>query len=42
MGFSRADLDKVKCPIGLPSIKGKEPAVIALSVVADWLSSKSS
>ncbi len=40
MGFSRADLDKVKCPIGLPSIKGKEPAVIALSVVADWLSSK--
>lgn len=42
MGFTKADLNKVKCPIGLPAIKGKEPAVIALSVVADWLHSKSS
>lgn len=42
MGFTMDDLNKVKCPIGLPAIKGKEPAVIALSVVADWLHSKSS
>ena len=41
MGFTQAEIQWVKCPIGISSIKGKEPAVIALSVAADWLSNKS-
>ena len=32
-----AELARVNCPIGLPGITGKEPAVIAASVVAQLL-----
>lgn len=36
-GFSDAELDHITCPIGLPGIVGKQPAVIAASVVAQLL-----
>jgi xanthine dehydrogenase accessory factor len=36
-GFAPAELDAVTCPIGLPGITGKEPEVIAASVVAQLL-----
>lgn len=36
-GFGEAELAHVTCPIGLPGIVGKEPAVIAASVVAQLL-----
>lgn len=36
-GFGDADFARVTCPIGLPGIRGKEPAVIAASVVAQLL-----
>lgn len=36
-GFSDAELARITCPIGLPGIGGKQPAVIAASVVAQLL-----
>ncbi|PZO14102.1 MAG: xanthine dehydrogenase accessory protein XdhC [Burkholderiales bacterium] len=36
-GFTAADLERVTCPIGLPGIESKVPAVIAASVVAQLL-----
>jgi xanthine dehydrogenase accessory factor len=33
-GLPRAAIDRLICPIGLPGIEGKEPAVVALSVAA--------
>ena len=36
-GFAQAELDHITCPIGLPGIRGKAPAVIAASVVAQLL-----
>jgi xanthine dehydrogenase accessory factor len=36
-GFSSAEINHITCPIGLPTIQGKEPAVIAASVVAQLL-----
>lgn len=36
-GFSDAELARVTCPIGLPGITGKAPAVIAAAVVAQLL-----
>lgn len=36
-GFGDAELDRVTCPIGLPGITGKAPAVIAAAVVAQLL-----
>jgi xanthine dehydrogenase accessory factor len=36
-GISEALLDRMTCPIGLPGITGKEPGVIAASVVAQML-----
>jgi xanthine dehydrogenase accessory factor len=36
-GVSAAQLARMVCPIGLPGIAGKEPAVIALAVVAQLL-----
>lgn len=36
-GFSPAELAHVTCPIGLPGITGKSPAVIAASVAAQLL-----
>lgn len=36
-GIPAPALDRLTCPIGLPAITGKEPAVIAVSVAADLL-----
>lgn len=36
-GFSEAELDRITCPIGVPGIRGKEPAVIAVAVAAQLL-----
>jgi xanthine dehydrogenase accessory factor len=36
-GFTPAELDGVHCPIGVPGIIGKQPEVIAVSVVAQLL-----
>jgi xanthine dehydrogenase accessory factor len=36
-GFSQAELAHVTCPIGVPGIVGKEPAVIAAAVVAQLM-----
>ena len=36
-GFGEAELDHVTCPIGLPGIAGKQPAVIAACVAAQLL-----
>jgi xanthine dehydrogenase accessory factor len=36
-GFSDTELQRITCPIGLPGIGGKQPAVIAASVVAQLL-----
>jgi xanthine dehydrogenase accessory factor len=36
-GFSAAELARITCPIGLPGIRVKQPAVIAASVVAQIL-----
>ena len=37
MGVTNAELDRLTCPIGIPQIKGKEPAVIAASLAAQLL-----
>ncbi len=36
-GFTEAEMDRVTCPIGVPGIRGKEPAVIAVGVAAQLL-----
>jgi len=36
-GLSQTMLDRLTCPIGLPGIEGKEPAVIAAAVAAQLL-----
>ena len=36
-GFAEAEWAQVACPIGLPGVKGKQPAVIAASVAAQLL-----
>ncbi len=36
-GHDAAAIDRIKTPIGMPEITGKEPATIALSVAADLL-----
>jgi len=36
-GFGASELAQVTCPIGLPGIAGKEPAVIAAGVAAQLL-----
>jgi xanthine dehydrogenase accessory factor len=36
-GLAAALIDRMVCPIGLPQIAGKEPAIIAASVAADLL-----
>jgi xanthine dehydrogenase accessory factor len=38
-GFRRLELAQVTCPIGVPGIAGKEPAVIAVAVAAQLLQS---
>ena len=37
VGIAQARIDALACPIGLPGIAGKEPAIIAASVVAQLL-----
>lgn len=39
-GFADAELDRVRCPIGLAGIVGKEPEVIAVAVAAQLLQSR--
>lgn len=36
-GFSPGELARVTCPIGVPGIRGKQPAVIAVAVAAQLL-----
>lgn len=36
-GHGTESIDRIQCPIGLPTITGKEPAVIAVSVAAGLL-----
>ncbi len=36
-GHSAETIDRIECPIGLPTIGGKEPAIIAVSVAASLL-----
>jgi xanthine dehydrogenase accessory factor len=36
-GFTEADLARVVCPIGVPGVAGKQPAVIAVAVLAQIL-----
>ncbi|HST72072.1 MAG TPA: xanthine dehydrogenase accessory protein XdhC [Kocuria rosea] len=36
-GHAADVVDRIACPIGLPGVPGKEPAVIAISVAADLL-----
>ncbi len=36
-GFTAGELERVTCPIGLPGLSGKDPAVIAVSVAAQLL-----
>lgn len=36
-GFAQADLAQVVCPIGVPGVAGKQPAVIAVAVLAQIL-----
>ena len=36
-GFTDAEMDRVTCPIGVPGIQGKQPAVVAVAVVAQLL-----
>jgi xanthine dehydrogenase accessory factor len=37
MGVANSTIDRLVCPIGLPQIKGKEPAVIAAGIAAQIL-----
>jgi xanthine dehydrogenase accessory factor len=37
VGVSESDIDRLVCPIGVPDIKGKEPAVIAAALAAQLL-----
>lgn len=39
-GLSAAQLSHLTCPIGLPDLQGKEPAIIALSTMAQLLQRK--
>ena len=36
-GFGESELEQVRCPVGLPGITGKQPAVIAASIAAQLL-----
>jgi xanthine dehydrogenase accessory factor len=40
-GFTADELDAVHCPIGVPGITGKQPAVIAIAAVAQLLQAAS-
>jgi xanthine dehydrogenase accessory factor len=36
-GFADSEIDRIQCPIGLPDVAGKDPAVIAVSAAAGLL-----
>lgn len=36
-GYAETEIDRIQCPIGLPDVVGKAPAVIAVSAAADLL-----
>ena len=36
-GFADDDINRINCPIGMPSISGKEPALIAVGVACDLI-----
>jgi xanthine dehydrogenase accessory factor len=36
-GYAEAEIGRIQCPIGLPEVGGKAPAVIAVSAAADLL-----
>ncbi len=40
LGHDEATRARLVCPIGLPGIAGKEPAVIAAAIVAQWLEAR--
>ena len=40
-GFAPTSIERMTCPIGVPGIAGKEPEVIAVSVVAQLLQASS-
>ena len=42
IGYNQKSINKIECPIGINSIKGKEPDVIAISIIARLLEYKSS
>jgi xanthine dehydrogenase accessory factor len=37
VGVAECDIDRLVCPIGVPEIKGKEPAIIAASLAAQLI-----
>jgi xanthine dehydrogenase accessory factor len=37
LGIAEEKIDRLVCPIGLPQIRGKEPAVIAAGIAAQLL-----
>jgi xanthine dehydrogenase accessory factor len=41
IGLSETRLAALHCPVGLPGIAGKEPAVIAASIAAQLLAERS-
>ena len=42
MGYSKYLIDKIECPIGIETIKGKEPDIIAISIIGRLLEFRSS
>ncbi|MDN6300158.1 MAG: XdhC family protein, partial [Micrococcaceae bacterium] len=36
-GHADAAIERIQCPIGVPDLTGKHPAVIAISVAADLM-----
>ena len=42
IGHDENSINKIECPIGIRSIEGKEPDVIAISIIARLLEYKSS
>ena len=42
IGHDETSIDKIECPIGIQGIEGKEPDVIAISIIARLLEYKSS
>ena len=42
IGYNQKLIDRIECPIGIEKITGKEPDVIAISIIARLLQYKSS